>query len=101
MIQTPRRLWLVLCLLALCAAPASAASDRPGTPDRKDPVDAAREELGRMVKTLDRFLKSIPRYDPPRVNEHGDIVIPRKRNEGPPRLPPPGKKPNPHQRFDI
>jgi hypothetical protein len=101
MTQTPRRLWLALCLLALIAGPASAASDRPGATDRKDPVDVARDELSRMVKTLDRFLKSIPRYEPPRVNEHGDIIIPRKRNEGPPRLPSPGKKPNPHQRFDI
>ncbi len=101
MIQTRRRLWLALCLLALIAAPASAASDRPGTADRKDPVDVARDELSRMVKTLDRFLQSIPRYDAPRVNEHGDIIIPRKRDEGPQRLPPPGGKPNPHQRFDI
>ena len=101
MIQPLRRRLLVLCLLAPFAAPASAASDRPGATDRKDPVDMAREELSRMVKTLDRFLKSIPRYEPPRVNEHGDIIIPRKRDDGPPRLPPPGEKPNPHQRFDI
>lgn len=99
MMQTRRRLWLALCLLALIAVPASAASERSS--DRKDPVDAAREELGRMVKTLDRFLRSIPRYAPPRVNEHGDIIIPHKRDEGPPRLPSPGQKANPHQRFDI
>lgn len=93
-----RRSALILCLLALTAAPASADGG-------KDPMDAAREQLNRMARTLDRFLQSVPRFGAPRLNDRGDIVIPRKpdrRREGTPhRLPPPGLRDDPGRRYDI
>lgn len=70
-----RKLILVLCLLG-----APAAAD-----ERARPEDLAREGAGKLLRALELFLDSIPRYGAPRVAPNGDIVIPRApRGEGRP-----------------
>jgi hypothetical protein len=62
-----RKLVLLLCLLA-----APAAAD-----ERARAEELAREGAGKLLRALELFLESIPRYGAPRVEPNGDIVIPR------------------------
>ncbi|MFQ5776258.1 MAG: hypothetical protein ACE5GS_17205, partial [Kiloniellaceae bacterium] len=39
----------------------------------------AREAMEQLLNALEMFLESIPQYEMPEVNEHGDIIIRRKR----------------------
>ena len=62
-----RKLILVLLLLA-----APAAAD-----ERARAEDLAREGATKLMRALELFLESLPRYEAPRVAPNGDIVIPR------------------------
>lgn len=76
---TMRKLVLLLCLLA-----APAAAD-----ERSRAEDLAREGAGKLLRALELFLDSIPRYGAPQIAPNGDIVIPRApRGEGRPQSKP-------------
>jgi len=66
-----RKLIVILCLLA-----APAAAD-----ERARAEGLAREGAGKLLRALELFLDSIPRYGAPRVDPNGDIVIPRSPRE--------------------
>ncbi len=48
--------------------------------------DLAREAIEQLMRALELMMDSIPQYEMPEINEHGDIIIRRKRHaprEGP------------------
>lgn len=79
------RLILAAVLLAALAAPGpAAAQSQPPSGKEESPEELAREGVERLMRALEGILKAIPQYGVPRVEEDGDIVIPR--------LNPPGEK---------
>ncbi len=69
---------LLTILLAIAlAAPAALAEDHES---RERAEEMAREGMERIMRALEMFMGSIPQYELPEVNEHGDIIIRRKRN---------------------
>ncbi len=67
-----------LLALALAAgAPAEAHGDQPN--DRERIERMAREAIEQIMRTLELMIESIPQYEMPEINEHGDIIIRRKR----------------------
>ena len=81
---------LCLCLLLLAApAPAQEAESPPDTPPQtRPPEEMAREGVELLLRALRGFLQAVPQYGLPRLNEEGDIVIPRlDRNEAPDEKP--------------
>ena len=68
----------LILALALLAAPVAAQ-------ERANPEDMAREGAGKLMRALELFLDSIPRYGAPQVAPNGDIVIPRHPRNGPQR----------------
>lgn len=59
------------------AAPAVAQSQSPGEEGGESPEELAREGAERLMQALEGLLKVIPQYGMPRIEENGDIVIPR------------------------
>lgn len=84
MFQLLRTSIFALPILALTALPASA-----GPQQEDDPSRLATEGLDKMVQALEALVRSIPQYEKPEINEYGDIIIRRKRPDGPRRLPDP------------
>ena len=80
-----RTAYCALALLLVAATPAPAAQSQT------DPEALAREGLGKIVRALELLLQSIPQYEKPEINEHGDIIIRRKRPRPEHRLPDPEK----------
>jgi hypothetical protein len=78
-----RRSILAFPVLLLLAVPAAAA-------DPETPGELATDAMSKMVRALELLIQQIPQYEKPEVNENGDIIIRRKRPNGPPRLPEPG-----------
>jgi len=70
---------LVLLATALVASPTPTAWAQDQD-DRERAEDMAREGMERIMRALEMFMDSIPQYELPEVNEHGDIIIRRKRN---------------------
>lgn len=85
-----RRL-LIACGLALAtvlAAPLAAPT--PGLaqePEQKPPEEMAREGVELLLRALRGFLEAVPQYGLPRIDENGDIVIPRLRRDEMPEHP--------------
>ena len=69
----------VLLAIALLGSPPQAvlAQDQ-GNRERAE--EMAREGMERILRALEMFMESIPQYELPEVNEHGDIIIRRKRD---------------------
>jgi hypothetical protein len=88
MVQPLRRSILALPLLLLLAPPAAAA-------EKETPSEMAADALAKMIGALEQLIEAIPQYEKPEVTENGDIIIRRKRPNGPPRLPEPGAKDEP------
>lgn len=84
----PRRSLLCALAVILCTA-----SPVPADQPRDDPEALAREGLGKIVRALELLLLSIPQYEKPEINEHGDIIIRRKRPRPEHRLPDPKRAP--------
>ncbi len=67
-----------LLALALSAgAPAAARADEPNERERVERM--AREAIEQLMRALELMIESIPQYEMPEINEHGDIIIRRKR----------------------
>jgi hypothetical protein len=82
--------WLLtLLLLGALAQPAAAESkdDNPLRlpPDMLEDLRRAEEAMKRGLETMrdsvDLFLRAVPQYDWPRMNEDGDIIIKRRKPE--------------------
>lgn len=56
-------------------------ADEPS--ERRRAEEMAREAMERILQALELFMQSIPQYELPEVNEHGDIIIRRKRRPEP------------------
>ena len=74
---------------ALWAAPAPAQEVPPA--ELEGAEELAREGVQRLIQALELLLMAIPQYDPPVLNENGDIIIRRRnpRHEGEPEPAPP------------
>jgi hypothetical protein len=96
MIEALRKACLALVVASLTALPVSA--DEP----KQDPHKLVEEGMQKIVRALELLIRSIPEYEKPEINEHGDIIIRRKRRRGePPRLPDPKSKKPPAPRKAI
>jgi len=89
MTPTRRSMFFALAVLLWAASPALADQRR------NDPETLAREGLDKIVRALELMLQSIPTYEKPEINEHGDIIIRRKRPRPEHRLPDPKRTPPP------
>jgi len=84
-----------LCLLLL-AAPAAAQESEAPPEEKRPPEEMAREGVELLLRALRGFLQAVPQYGLPRLNEEGDIVIPRlDRNEAPDEKP--AQEPDPEE----
>lgn len=83
----PHRSLLCAAALALCLAGPAIAE----TPN-ENPEALAREGLNKIVRALELMLQSIPQYEKPEINKHGDIIIRRKRPRPEHPLPDPRRK---------
>ena len=63
--------------LALAGPRAAIAQTVPES--REQAEEMAREAMEQLMHALEMFIQSIPQYEMPEVNEHGDIIIRRKR----------------------
>jgi hypothetical protein len=79
-----------LLALALAAGvPAAARADQPSERERAERM--AKEAIEQLMRALELMIQSIPQYEMPELNEHGDIIIRRKRPKerrepGPPEI---------------
>lgn len=78
--------WLAafgLSAALILATPATtpAAAEEPS--ESEDPSELARGGIERLMRALEALIDSIPQYEMPEINEHGDIIIRRKRHETP------------------
>jgi hypothetical protein len=88
---TASRIAAPLVALALLAAPAGAQDrerDPLPAPDSEEAAELARQAMENMMRVMEIFLRSIPTYEAPFINEHGDIII-RRKNPLKPRPPAP------------
>ena len=86
---------LVLPILIGLLAPANGAlgqSNEQNHRQQQGAEDLAREGVDKLLKALEQLLKAVPQYEPPIVNQNGDIIIRRKR---PPQTPGPQERPQP------
>lgn len=81
-----RRL-LIAAGLALATALAAPAPGLAQDPQQKQPEEMAREGVELLLRALRGFLEAVPQYGLPRVEENGDIVIPRLRRDEQPDAP--------------
>ncbi len=73
---------LALCAALAVAAPPPVLAEEP--PEGEKPGELAREGVERLMQALEAFIEMIPQYEMPVINEHGDIIIRRKRPGDPP-----------------
>lgn len=68
-----------LAMLVTFAVPAAGQSGNDGgsSEEKQDPEALAREGAERLMRALEGILQIIPQYGMPRIEEDGDIVIPR------------------------
>ena len=62
----------------------SAAAEEPS--ESETPSELALEGVERLMRALEALIDSIPQYEMPEINEHGDIIIRRKRQPAPDEL---------------
>ncbi len=80
---------VLLCAGTLAVSPAMAFSLNEETDRQQDdsPSEAARdlalESIEKLMQAMELLLESIPQYEAPEINEDGDIIIRRKREEPP------------------
>jgi hypothetical protein len=65
---------ITLCLA--WGAPAAAGDKAP--PPSEDPEQLLQQSVDTFMRALDALIRSIPQYEMPEINEHGDIIIRRK-----------------------
>lgn len=96
----PNALRAGLVFLSLAVAHPVAANDGrdPGKATEEalrehaeEAEEALREGAEKVMRSLELMFRSIPQYEMPEINEHGDIIIRRKR----PAPPIPPEKPSP------
>ena len=84
----------VVALPILLAGPALAA-DAPRSDDSQEKqrraTDLAIQATQMLMRALELMIQSLPQYGPPRIDENGDIIIPRIRKDPGPGGNPPGK----------
>ena len=80
-----RQTFLAAVLLPLLlAVPLSASAEDPSeepAPQEQEPGELAREGVARLLQALEVFIEMIPQYEMPELNENGDIIIRRKRDQ--------------------
>jgi hypothetical protein len=64
-----------MSVFMVTASPALAQSED------NNPEELASEGIAKLMDALGVFIKSIPQYEAPEINENGDIIIRRKRPE--------------------
>ncbi len=64
-----------ISVFMMTASPALAQSED------NNPEELASEGIAKLMDALGAFIKSIPQYEAPEINENGDIIIRRKRPE--------------------
>ncbi len=64
-----------MSVFMVAASPALAQSND------NNPEELATEGISKLMDALGAFIKSIPQYEAPEINENGDIIIRRKRPE--------------------
>ena len=90
--------------LALAAIPALAASPALAQDQNQDqrgsPGEMAREGVEQLMNAIETFVHSLPMYGAPRIDEQGNIVIPRLDKDDPSQRTPERKPDNrePNQR---
>lgn len=89
----PRLLWLTLLpLVALQpalsqAGPPSPFFDKEMSAQLREAGELARKATEELLRSFELLRSAIPRYGAPYLDEHGNIVIPRRHR---PAAPPPG-----------
>jgi len=83
--------------LVLAGSPAMVRAQEEA-PKEQSPEELAREGAERLMRALEGLLQVIPQYGMPRIEENGDIVIPRLNPPGEQRTP--EKKPEDGERRD-
>ena len=68
---------LMVWALMISVAPTNASAQQS---DDESPGEIAREGIENLMRALGVFIDMIPQYDPPELNENGDIII-RRRNK--------------------
>jgi hypothetical protein len=51
--------------------------------DMQRAAEAMRQGLNKALGSVETLLRAVPQYELPKVNENGDIIIRRKRPDGP------------------
>jgi hypothetical protein len=69
--------WLLAALLAWSGPVAAQSDGGGGGDDGQSAEEMAREGVERLMNALETFLGSIPQYGVPRIDDEGNIVIPR------------------------
>jgi hypothetical protein len=71
--------------LALAVQPAAAQEEAP----KDSPGEMAREGVEQLMNAIETFVHSLPMYGAPRIDDEGNIVIPRldKDDDDPERTP--------------
>lgn len=82
--MTPR-FPLVLAVAVLLAASPAFAQQQNSPAD--DAAEAAKEALGKILRSLSGVIDSIPQYQAPEVLPNGDIIL-RRKNPAPAQKPP-------------
>ena len=71
----------VIFLSAFLAGVGAPTTLRAAEDDERGRVeDMARAAIEQMMRALELMIDSIPQYEMPEINEHGDIIIRRKRH---------------------
>ena len=72
----------VICLSAVLVGAGVPPTLRAAEDDgRGRAEDMARAAIEQLMRALELMIDSIPQYEMPEINEHGDIIIRRKRHE--------------------
>jgi hypothetical protein len=77
--------------LALAAQPAAAQDEEP----QNSPGEMAREGVEQLMNAIETFVHSLPMYGAPRIDDEGNIVIPRLDKNEPSERTPERKPDNP------
>jgi len=73
----PRAASAALAVLLVAATATPTAAQDSGDEQQSNPQELAREGAERIMRAIEGILQFIPQYGMPRIQEDGDIVIPR------------------------
>lgn len=83
--MTRQSIAALLLLAALATTPAAAQAPQQAPqatePEARAPEEMAREGVELLLRALRGFLEAVPQYGLPRIDDNGDIVIPRLRRD--------------------